>query len=53
MLPFYNNLPNQPRKENMPKRIVTKHNASKKNFKHVKNFSRGELNHLKFINGGK
>lgn len=28
---------------------ISKHQASKKNFKHVKTLSKGELNHQKFI----
>lgn len=29
---------------------ISKHQASKKNFKHVKNLSHGEKNHLNYIN---
>lgn len=30
---------------------VSKHQASKKGYKHVKKLSKGELNHLKFVEG--
>lgn len=52
MFPVTDNIVTNPvRKENMPKRTTTKHQASKKGYKHVKKLSKGELNHQRFIGG--